>query len=80
MLLNEASNVGLLGTSGTSSIGVRLLTFLDSNSDSFTTAMVVDWIESLRSNGPPVEGARVRKDDDLYLVLVPRTRLSVATS
>lgn len=37
--------------------------------------MVADWIESLRTNGLPAEGVHVWEDDELYLAVVPRTRL-----
>lgn len=35
--------------------------------------MVVDWVDSLRSAGPPAEGVSVWTDDELYLTVVPRT-------
>jgi hypothetical protein len=38
-------------------------------------AMVADWIESLRSNGPPAKGVSVWEDDELFLAVVPRTHL-----
>jgi hypothetical protein len=49
--------------------------FLESEPDSFTVAMVADWIDSLRAIGPPAEGVSVWEDDELYLAAVPRTLL-----
>lgn len=49
--------------------------FLDSDPDPFTVAMVSDWIESLRRDGPPTQGVNVLGDDETYLALVRRARL-----
>ncbi|MHB1534033.1 MAG: hypothetical protein ACYC1D_05375 [Acidimicrobiales bacterium] len=38
-------------------------------------AMVGDWIESMRRDGPPADGVSVWDDEEVYLALVPRTRL-----
>lgn len=35
--------------------------------------MVADWVDSLRSAGPPRSGVSVWTDDELYLAVVPRT-------
>lgn len=43
--------------------------------DSFTVAMVADWIDSLRRNGPPADGVTVWEEDELYLAAVARTVL-----
>lgn len=48
---------------------------LESDPDPFTVAMVGDWIESLRRDGPPAEGANVLDDDETYLAVARRTRL-----
>jgi hypothetical protein len=48
---------------------------LTTDPDFFTIGNVADWIDRLRTDGPPADGVRVWEDDELYVARVPRTDL-----
>ena len=50
--------------------------YLDSEPSDFDVAMVADWIESLRRDGPHPDAVEVWKGEELYLMRIPRTDLA----